>query len=281
MAKGLAINTLTVEPRGGLCNRMRAMDGAIALAADTGMAVRIVWKIDQSLGCPLDTLFEPIPGVAKVEQRRAFIMRRRDLVWFRRRLPLPCHDAIYLEDDIERLIADNHDFTALSRQQAPYIRTGKRIHRPFGPARLFRLQPPLLAEVERREPDLRAGIGVHIRHGDHRPGNRFSPTALFAQRMAEILRDDPQTSFFLATDDAEAERQLTAEFRGRISVREKSSRNRSVASAIEDAAIDLYCLARTRRLLGTTASSFSRMAAELGGQPLDFVTSRTDEPLVW
>lgn len=272
---------LVIEPRGGLCNRMRSIDGAAALVADTGMTLHIVWTIDQGLGCPLDALFEPVPGVSRVTQRRRFVFRRRDLVWLRRHAPFGRRQIIYLPRDVERLLAEDHDFTTMDLEHGVYIRTGKRIHRSLGPAQLFRLQPSLRAEVDRFAPHLQRCIGVHIRHTDHRPGSTFSPTSLFAARIEELLRSDRDRKFFLCTDDEAAERDLLNAFPRRILLREKGSRNRSTARAIADAAIDLYCLSRTQRVLGTTASSFSRMATELGGQPLELVSSRDQEPLQW
>lgn len=274
-------NVLTIEPKGGLCNRMRSLDGAMALAADTGLALRVVWNLDETLGCPLEALFRTVPGVAQVDTRTGWRPQQYDLIWLRRHLPIPGSDAIFLPADVERMLASGQDFTALRQLHRPYIRTGKRVHRSYGPTHLFVLVPLLLAEVERLSRDLRDRVGVHIRHGDHKPGVRFSPTASFVARIEELVAADPSTRIFLATDDPDAEAILHSVFPGRILIRKKTRRDRGNRRAVKEAAIDLYCLARTKFILGTEASSFSRMAAELGGQPLEFVTSRTDETLEW
>lgn len=272
---------LTIEPRGGLCNRMRSIDGAVALAADTGLSLRIAWRVDQSLGSPMEALFRPLPVAAEIVTQAGWRPGQYDLVWLRRRLPIPGRGAVLLPADVERMLAAGTDFRSLADRHRPYIRTGKRVHRSFGPKRLFALAPPLAAEVERLAPELGQRIGLHIRHGDHAPGRRFSPTEHFVRRIEALIAADRKTQFFLATDDPEAEMVLLDAFPGRIIVLEKGSRDRGDQRAIEEAAIDLYCLARTKRILGTEASSFSRMAAELGGQPLDLVTSRAGEALAW
>ena len=57
---------ITLVPVGGLANRMRAIDSAIALAQDTHHELRIIWFKDQGLNCKFCELFQPImlPGVS-------------------------------------------------------------------------------------------------------------------------------------------------------------------------------------------------------------------------
>jgi len=59
-------------------------------------------------------------------------------------------------------------------------------------------------------------------------------------------------------------------FPGRVVVLEKDH-SRENASGMEAAMIDLYLLARTRKVLGSYSSSFSQIASEIGGIPLDVI----------
>ena len=49
-----------LKPKGGLCNRMRAVDSGVALAHDLDVQLDIHWVRAGDLHCRFDRLFEPI-----------------------------------------------------------------------------------------------------------------------------------------------------------------------------------------------------------------------------
>ena len=65
-------------------------------------------------------------------------------------------------------------------------------------------------------------------------------------------------------------------FPGRIVAQPVQSVRRDTLAGMQDAVVDLFCLSRTRKLLGSYWSSFSDMAAELSGIPLQIV--KTSHP---
>jgi hypothetical protein len=117
-------------------------------------------------------------------------------------------------------------------------------------------------------------IGVHIRRGDALGGPRAalfrrSSDAAFLARMDAELVAEPRTNFFLATDSPATEERFREQYREAVIV---NSDKRFVPSVRgqpkdnqRDAVIDMFALARTRKILGNNASSFSRMAADIGG----------------
>lgn len=60
---------LTIECLGGLGNRMRALDSAIALARALGYPITMVWNMDASLGCRFNDLFYPPACIQKIVHR--------------------------------------------------------------------------------------------------------------------------------------------------------------------------------------------------------------------
>ena len=152
---------------------------------------------------------------------------------------------------------------------------------PHAPAEFFRPVPLLQERVEEITHQFHHAIGVHIRRGDHKPARKYSPTAMFMERVRAELERVPDTQVFLATDDPEAEAEMRAEFGKAIVTRAKASLNRAEIKAQQDAVVDLYCLAATQRIYGSFASSFSRAAAELGGIPRETVSLHQGEPLDW
>ena len=129
-------------------------------------------------------------------------------------------------------------------------------------------------------------IGVHIRRGDAwsdaRKSDPFrtlefrrsSDAAFFAHMNAELAAE-PRTNFFLATDCAATEERFRERYGEAVMVnRDKrfvpSVRGRPKDNQ-RDAVIDMFTLARSRKILGNNKSSFSRMAADIGGISLQIV----------
>lgn len=106
-------------------------------------------------------------------------------------------------------------------------------------------------------------VGIHIRRTDNRPAIGKSSTECFIECMKKELDSDPDTRFYLATDDLEEERIIRAAFPGRILSNEKRCLRRDSAEGIQDALLDLYCLANTRKIIGSYFSSFTDIAADM------------------
>ena len=51
---------ITLVPTGGLCNRMRAIDSAVALCEKINRKLRIIWYMYEGLNCSFFELFQPI-----------------------------------------------------------------------------------------------------------------------------------------------------------------------------------------------------------------------------
>jgi hypothetical protein len=98
--------------------------------------------------------------------------------------------------------------------------------------------------------------------------------------MDRLLAADACTTFFLATDSHETEERFRSRYGSALFT---NADKRFVPSLPgepkenqRDAVIDLFALARTRHILGSHYSTFSRMAAALGGVRLE--VARSDPP---
>jgi len=69
--------------------------------------------------------------------------------------------------------------------------------------------------------------------------------------------------FFLATDSPEEEQDMKKLFGDRIITFAKKL-DRNNPEAIQDALVDLLCLSKTRKIIGSFYSSFSDIAADIG-----------------
>jgi hypothetical protein len=69
----------------------------------------------------------------------------------------------------------------------------------------------------------------------------------------------------------ETERRLELEFPGRIIKQVNKNYSRDEPDGIKSAAIDLFCLASCKMLIGTYGSSFSETARDIGKIPSEII----------
>jgi hypothetical protein len=110
-------------------------------------------------------------------------------------------------------------------------------------------------------------IGVHIRRGDHPTAAEGSPESLFVEKMKLEIDREERTQFFLCSDDAHVEQRFKDAFGSRVLTHAKAG-DRSEAEGVRSALVDLYCLSRTKKILGSYQSSFSEVAARMSGVEL-------------
>ena len=91
------------------------------------------------------------------------------------------------------------------------------------------------------------------------------------RRIDAELSQYPDTHFYLSTDDPETEEQLQSIYGDKILLFPKEF-SRNLPQGIKDAVVDLFCLARTRKIIGSYNSSFSNIAARIGQIDLQIIT---------
>ena len=265
-------STLTLIPVGGLANRMKAIDAAVALARDTGAELHVLWFKDRGLNCRFDELFAPLalPGVTLKEASFLDLWlydrpRKKNFRIPRLFQKLRFDDCIY-EERATRLFYDAFDFRT-------WVGRGRRLYLAscvyFYPQpsthlfKIFRPLPALQARIDKAELGSHA-IGIHIRRTDNIASIRQSPTELFVQRMRQEIAADDAVRFYLASDSEEDKALLKREFGERIITSPRKADRNSVAG-MQDALVELYTLSRTRRILGSMQSSYSETAAQISG----------------
>lgn len=254
---------LIVEPMCGLCNRLRVIDGAHSLAVRKHGVVEIIWFCDADINCRFTDLFEPLPGIVRFWYvslppwlERGF---KRVLHAFMQRTS----GRYLLQYEMETMAAAGHDFTELAAHRKVFLKTWSRFHETASPFALFRPAPHIQAIIDREAATLADAVGVHVRRTDFSLEINNITTEKFVAAMRAELTAAPQTRFFLATDDPTEEQFMEGLFPGRILTYRKRTRDRNKREGIEDAVVDLFCLARCRKLLGSRKSSFSETAAAL------------------
>jgi hypothetical protein len=266
---------LTIIPQGGMCNRLRVIDSSIGLSGKLGVPLRIIWQQNAECNCAFRRLFD-LTYPATLVERGSDLPPLQEFWFGHRALARLLKRGDFLE---HADLIDDSAQSALAKDLAvrdATVRTFETFHQHTPP--LDWVHPTREIEAKVAETVSLFGpsmIGVHIRRTDNTESIRFGPTEEFVRRMRAALAENPRVKFFVATDSPETEQLLRAEF-GEAVITRKKRLGRNDPEAIVDALVDVCCLSRTSRIIGSYWSTFSITAAQLGRIPLTVV--KTPEP---
>ena len=166
----------------------------------------------------------------------------------------PDHYTPYIFD-----IDTRQNFLAMSRKRAQTLK----------------LLPYLADQLAEFQETLPAGIiGVHVRRTDlaEKINRTTDPIVV---KLDKLVVEEPDATFLLCTDDLIIVDIYQSRYKDRVFWRPKAMTywqpkdHSKRTTSIEDAVIDLYALADTSRIIGTTSSSFSWYAAFKGDIPIE------------
>ena len=277
MKKG--VGRIFLRPGSGLCNRLRAMAGAIHLARECGIELVVDW-----FHCPIRRwsascgmrvrfcdLFEVISDV-KVREKVRF---RGDFFWdskvYSRQNPF-----YYSEDE-------RNDFPRLVKSAPEVERWLWTCHEFYPAIDYYWLKPKEHLQQRIDSFATRFGahcIGIHIRRTDNQNSIVHSPLSLFTGKMDDEISSDPTTNFFLSTDDIVLKEELRKRYGDNLLTCDNVS-PRYTLHGEEDAVIDLFLLSKTMKIYGSFWSSFSEVAAQIGKIPLTVLTSEYSTLPTW
>lgn len=264
---------LTIVPMGGLGNRMRVIRSAYIVAQSEDWSVDVAFAENAECHCRFAELFQPIAS-----PRGNFCIRPAgfiDAFPSRRNLRLP-H---LLRSLVYRRQLYNYSSPGLATAQSnlhnslpAYIATCYEFAgESIAMQQLFRPS----VEVERRTGEIarRFGsymVGMHIRATDNAEAMRRSPYRLFAEAAQRELSRNPKAVFLVATDDENIRSRFIADF-GEKAVTSPYTPSRSTTDGMLNAAAEMFALSRCNKIYGSHNSSFSEIAAELGGKQAEIL----------
>jgi hypothetical protein len=277
-------NIITLIPTGGLCNRMRSIAAAYALARDVRRRLKVIWIRNSELGAFYTDLFEPpanfelteLGEQSYSERLIARLYAARSTGW---KGALICkirkyYYALQYNDDDLRMAEFDRDHLASWKDRSGNILIIS--------CKRFFWSDNYLASLALLRPrrDIRDYIysitglwkdniiGVHVRRADSKESISRSPLEAFEKIMSEELARDPAVRFFVSSDEESTIEHFTREFgQYRIMTRSRILVRDSLAG-MKDACVDLFILAATKKIIGSYYSSFSEIAAEIGGIPM-------------
>ena len=273
-----------IEPRGGLANRMRALASAISIAKELNRKLTCIWLENSELNASFESLFKKIEYVEFLnskkkyknlkfsDQQKAYkkaIVKIINKFWG---IDYNVKEKDFSEFDIN----ERHEFikSKIIKNDRIYINTCEQFCNIGNVLNFF--QPTeeinLLISSITKKFDSNT-IGIHIRRTDNYLSIQNSPTSLFIEKINSILTKNPNTNFFLSTDDKSVEHNLIELFGDKIITFEKNL-NRNTTIGIKHAVVDMFCLSKCSLIYGSYWSSFSLMAGDLTQIRLKILTNK-------
>ena len=264
-----------IEPIGGLCNRMRVIASAYQLIQPMGGKLIVKWTANEELNCPAKALFS-LPRDIRVVDVEGGDNLAAKLAYYRLRLGYRnrvSNDQVMAAKQTGNLVP----------QDKTYYETCETFHKDSRDVdcSIFTPAPELEALARQKVQAMTQGgqhpvIGLHIRRTDHSVSIQQSPTELFCQVLEARLKENPNTRFYLATDDASV-RKFFADTYNRnkeiVFFNDSETLGRDTPEGIKAAFVELLTLSMTERIYGSCGSSYTDMAAAMGKIPLDYVTA--------
>ena len=111
-----------IEPLGGLCNRMRAVNSALCLAELTKQKMVIVWRENEELNCPYTALFQLPDTIRIITVNSLFSKIRSKLLYHFCKIHLDDADVLRLRNENKVIEWENPQ-----KLKSIYFKTGQQI----------------------------------------------------------------------------------------------------------------------------------------------------------
>jgi hypothetical protein len=182
------------------------------------------------------------------------------------------YSHVIFQSQMNRLREQKYDFTQLSKCRSVYIISCNRFfqlerkYQPFKPIQSIRsIVDGLTASYSSDT------VGVHIRRTDHSIATASSPEEGFMHAMDREIQQHPEVKFFLTSDSPEVMSRFIEQYKDRVIWYPKEY-TRDTQKGIQDAMVDLLCLSKTNRIIGSYRSSFSETAAQINDISAAYIT---------
>lgn len=268
-----------IECTGGLCNRIRAINAAYALASIKKDNLVIVWKQNGEIMTPFHDIFE-LGGlnnnisikVLNIPYKKTRIGRRL-YVLFNKLYRIGKNNVEinkYMRQDSRYI----NPYDPIFCKKNIYIESCEEFIEPKNEQILF-----FTKKIMDKVADLVGDgeyVGVHIRRTDNIQAIKNSTSEDFINKMEELVNINDNQKFYVASDSQDEILRLKEHFPNQIIENQDKILDRSNVQGGIDAAIDLCCLTKSKMILGSKGSAFSMEAAKMGNIPLCIIEKDRD-----
>jgi len=274
---------LELIPTGGLCNKMRAIDSAASFCEAYELPLKIYWIKDEELiNCRFKDIFEPVENLRLYElDDLPFKLRKGEignlfLPGLMRKMPWA--GKIFDRFEIKDFKNRGGDFKKLYDEHQRLIFFS--FSRFFTPEKKYSIFKPVPVVAQMIDQETRTfndyTVGIHIRRTDHLLSIENSPLDLFERAIEEEIEQDSRTNFYLASDCSDTKKYLVAKY-GAVIRTSYDPGDRTTLQGMYRGIVELYALSRTTKIFGSYGSSYSRIASELNGAELLYMTQSVSD----
>ena len=261
-------------PEGGLCNRIYAITSAISFAKKHNLQLTVVWFRDWGMGAKFYDLFTLSPTVENV------IIKDADF-WDFLKYAKPVKHNFFIPKLYQKIKFDKTYFYYKEQVSVEkwyysnescnkfYLFHCHKFYDNYGILNILSPEKNIQKKIDEQVKLLsRNTIGVHIRRTDLTESIKDSPLSAFIEKMQQEIELDADANFYVASDSQEEKEKLINIFGDRI-ITVKNELKRNTKNGIIDALIELYTLASTKKIYGSSHSSYSLLASEINGRPFE------------
>jgi len=270
------MQSITLIPIGGLANRIYTITSAIDFCVENNIQLKVYWFKDKGMGAGFNDLFQLSSQYenVKVIDARWYDYRydrpRKKNLWLPYIYQRTVFDALYFEKELYSIkFAKWHD--NYKKSDKLYVVHCSKLKDNISFKHLIPNSENMLLINNARRMLTDSTIGIHIRRTDNVTAIADSPTSLFISAMQNTIEENPNTTFFVASDSEEEKNHLKTLFEDRVITRNSCLR-RDTKDGIIDALVELYTLSATKKILGSKYSTYSTLAAEIGNIPIEILS---------
>ncbi len=276
---------IRIEPCAGLGNRFLALASAYWWAKDLNEELVVLWKEETCMGAAMQELFTLEQGIL-VENVKDYGYKGN----FFKQIEYNLKKSLYKKQadgyiDCEAVKSSFADYNIAENFMKSYKEKYIRAFSPF--YNLDKMQEPFSfmkpsTEIIEKSKCILKGtnkenrVGVHIRRTDNAASINNSPLEAFISIMHNEIKENEDTTFYLASDDNTVISEMLKLFGDRIIYMKEKSFDRDSVQGIKDAYVELICLSETKKIYGSFASTYSKIASMLSGIPLNIVSKENN-----
>jgi len=261
---------IIVKPKGGLGNRLRVIHSVLSIQLVEPIPIHIIWDRNRSLNCKFQDLFENNHAFTFENSMPDFvnrILKKIKFEYFFKSANRNSYERELFDNEIIKLRNRGYNFELLAKHRSVYIETCEWFYTHKSGQFLY---PQARIKIKNRVDSIAKEfsdntVGVHIRMGDHTLAKKHSPLRLFTKFTDEFLQKFNNVKIFLSTDSPDVEKFFIANYSDHIITQTGKLFGRESSSAVVDSFVDMLCLSRTNKIYGSSHSTFSGIAAEIGG----------------
>lgn len=267
---------LILVPVGGLSNRIYTTAAAINFSKKHHLHLIVIWFKNKELGAGFHDLFTLSPDLENVEIRETgftdffkFAKPIKSNFFLPKLYQKLSFDAIYYY--FKETLSVEDWYLSHPNAQRFYLNHCQKFYDNAGFQDMFRPVSSIQQKIDERVRLLSSHtIGVHMRRTDLVNAIIQSPLSAFVEKMQEEIDKNPETKFYVASDSTEEKKKLKDIFKDRI-ITVESVLKRNTKQGIVDALVELQTLANTKKIYGSFESTYSSLASEMNGIPLEIV----------